>query len=104
MRWPNHVLLGSDEFHHGVVELGPFPTIHTPLRGRIPIEGLGNVVGEVAHIAPPSVTVIQESDVGVDVGPAAPTSRDDLILHDWNGVINIVKGAVGLDDEREREL
>jgi hypothetical protein len=50
------------------------------------------------------VAVVQEGDKWVDVRPASPAARDDLILDNGNRVVQIVKSRVRLDNERQREL
>lgn len=64
----DHVLLWRHKFTHSVIKLAALPTINALLLGCIPIESLGHVVGQVTHVAAPSMTVIKESYVRIDVG------------------------------------
>jgi hypothetical protein len=50
------------------------------------------------------MSLIQEGDIRVDVRSATSATRDDLVLHNRNGILIIVERAVGLDDERKRQL
>lgn len=94
--WANHILLWCDELYHRVVKLWPLPPVNALLCSCIPVKGLRDVVGEVAHVAPPSVSVVQKSNKGVNVCPASSTPRDYLIRNDWDGFLVISKSSIGL--------
>lgn len=104
LRRADHVLLRRDKLDYRVVQLVPLPSIHALLGGSVPVEGLGHVIGEVAHITPPPVPVVQESNVGVDVGPASPASRDNLVLDDGHLVVYVVESSIWLDYQSKRQL
>jgi len=54
----DHVFLGCNELGHCVVQLGSLPAVDALLLCCIPIECLGDIVGQVAHVAPPPVPMV----------------------------------------------
>lgn len=91
LRWANHILLWCHKLHHCMVELRPLRPIRRFLQGRIPIECLRHVVGQIAHITTPAVALVEEGNKGVDVGPATSATRDDLVRNDGDRIFHIVK-------------
>jgi hypothetical protein len=87
-----------------MVQLGSLPSVDTLLGSGIPIESLRNIVGQITHITPPSVSLVQESNIRVDVCSTTSATRDDLILHNRYGILIVVERTVGLDDERKGQL
>lgn len=77
LRWSDHVLCRSDKVDDGVVEFCTLPTVGWLVRSLVPIEELGYFVRQVAHAALPSVAVLQEGHVWIDVGPAPSATSDD---------------------------
>ena len=69
-----HIFLGSNELGNRVVKLRSLPTIHGLLLDTVPVKALRHVVGEVAHVAAPSVPLVEEVRERVDVGSASSTS------------------------------
>jgi hypothetical protein len=101
-----HVLGGRNELDHTVVELCPLPSISRLVLTLVPVEKLRNVVGESTHAALPPVASLDECDIRVDVGPAAPASRDARVLDDGHWVITerLAHTAVGCENESEGKL
>jgi len=79
LRGADHVFLWGDKLHDRMVELRTLPSINGLLFDVVPIESLRDVVGQVAHVAPPSVAVVEESGKGVDVCAASSASCNDLV-------------------------
>lgn len=102
LRRAHHVLLRRNKLDNGIVELVASPTVSASLRSSIPIESLGDIVRQVAHVATPTVSMVQEGNKRVDVCSAASATRDDLVLYHGNRVLTIVEGSIGLDDEGKR--
>jgi hypothetical protein len=50
------------------------------------------------------VSLVEEGDIGIDVRTTSSASRDDLILHNRDWVVYIVKRGIWLDNKREWEL
>jgi hypothetical protein len=96
--------LRRNKFANGIVELWSLPSVHSLLFDTVPIEWLWDVIGEVAHVAAPSMRVIQEASERVDVGTTSPTPRDDTIVLNRNVVFGIMQCRVRLDDKREWQL
>lgn len=82
----------------------PLPSIHALLGRRIPIKGLGNIVGKVAHVAAPSVAVIKEGHEWVDVGSTSSAARDYLVLHNRDRIVQVMKSCIWLNNERKGQL
>ena len=101
LRRSDHIFLRRDKLHNGAVQFRSLPTIHGLLCRGIPIKGLGYVVCQVAHIASPPVSTIQEANEGVDVGSASSASGDDLVWYDMYRVFDIMERCVWLDYETE---
>jgi hypothetical protein len=70
----------------------------------VPIEALRHIVRQVAHVAAPSVRVIEETREGVDVCPASPATRNNLVILYGHVVLCIMERSVWLNDERKRKL
>ena len=87
LRRSDHVFLGRNELNNRVVEFRSLPSIYTLLCCCIPIESLWNIVREVTHITSPSMSMVEECDVGINVGSTSATTRDNLILNNRNRVI-----------------
>jgi hypothetical protein len=104
LRSANHVFLGSNEFAHRVVQFRALPPVHGLLLCAVPIEALRHIVCQVAHVAAPPMRVIQETCEGVDVCPASPATRNNLVVLYGYVVLCIMKRGVWLNDERERKL
>jgi hypothetical protein len=104
LRSANHVLLGSNEFADRVVQLRALPPVHGLLLCAVPIEALRHIVRQVAHVAAPPMRVVQETCEGVDVCPAAPATRNNLVVLNGHIILGIVKRGVRLNDERKRKL
>jgi hypothetical protein len=87
-----------------MVQLGSLPSVDTLLSSSVPVESLRNVIGEVTHVTPPSVALVQKGNIRVDVRPAASASGNDLVLDDRYGVLIVVERTVGLDHKRKGQL
>jgi len=81
-----------------IMEPDVLPSVHSLLFDTVPIERLWDVIGEVAHVAAPSVRVIQEAGKRVDVGAASPTPGNYTVVLNRNIVFGIVQCSVRLDD------
>ena len=51
---------------------------------------------------PPAVALVQENNVRVDICPTSSAPSNNLVLDDGYGVLIIVEGSIGLDDEGKR--
>lgn len=74
LRRSDHVFLRSNELDHAVVQIGAERAVSRPLVCGIPIESLGDIVGEVTHVATPAVAMVEEGNEGIDIGTAASAS------------------------------
>jgi hypothetical protein len=84
-----------------MVQFVPLPSIRGPLCSRVPIKCLRDIICEIAHVAAPSMSMIHEGHIGVYVCPTTPAAGDNLILDDGNGIVIIMQGTIGLNDECE---
>jgi hypothetical protein len=104
LRSANHVLLRSNEFADRVVQLRALPPVHRLLLCAVPIEALRHIVRQVAHVAAPPMRVVQETCEGVDVCPAPPATRNDLVVLNGHIILRIVERGVWLNNKRERKF
>jgi hypothetical protein len=83
--------LRRNEFHNGMIKFRSLPSVNAFLRSCIPIEGLRNIIRQIAHIASPPVPVVKEGNIGIDIGPTPSATGNDLILNDGNWVVDIME-------------
>ena len=97
----DHVLCWRYKVHDRMIEFRSLPPIRRLIVCLIPIEQLRDLIAQVTHAAFPSVSVFQESDVGVDVRSATTTASYHSVGNDGNGVLGFVlglDGAIGRND------
>lgn len=86
-RATHHVLGRGDKLDDSRVELRALVAVRGLVLLLVPVEQLRHLVREVAHAALPPLPALDERHVGVDVGPAATTARDDRVRDDWDRVL-----------------
>jgi hypothetical protein len=96
--------LRRNKLANGIVEFWSLPSVHSLLFDTVPIEWLWDVIGEVTHVAAPSMRVIQEAGERVDVGTASPTPGNDTIVLNRNVVFGVMQRSVRLNDQCEWQL
>jgi len=67
LRRPNHVLLWCHKFYHSMIQIRPLPPIQALLSSSIPVESLRHVVGEIAHVTSPTMSMIKERHKRIDI-------------------------------------
>jgi len=87
-----------------MIKLRSLPSVDALLRSRIPVKGLWNIIRQIAHVTPPSVAVVKEGDIGIDIGPTPSATGNDLILNDRDWVVNIMERSVWLNNKSKWKL